>query len=207
MIEQLKSLGLSYDSDNMIVTCKEDYYKWTQYLFKILYENGLVYKKEAEVNFCPNCNTVLANEQAESGKCWRCNKPIIKKNLNQWFIKITNYADKLLKDLNILDGWPEKVKLMQKNWIGRSIGAEIIFKVDNQNLTVYTTRPDTLFSVSFIALSINHPLIKVNLKYQDFINKVQLINKNSSFEKEEFLIDQQAIHLLTGENFYILLIM
>lgn len=124
MKKQQKALGLSYDWDREVATCKEDYYKWTQWFFEQFYKKGLAYKKEAKVNWCETCHTVLANEQVIDGLCWRCDNPVEKKDLSQWFLRITEYADRLLDDLDTLDGWPQRVKLMQKNWIGRSEGTE-----------------------------------------------------------------------------------
>lgn len=127
MTRQQKELGLSYDWDRKVLTCSEDYYKHTQKLFEIFYKKGLAYKKEAKVNWCNSCHTVLANEQVEEGKCWRCKNPVVKKDLSQWFLKITAYADRLLADLDHMPGWPERVKTMQRNWIGRSTGTQFSF--------------------------------------------------------------------------------
>ncbi|OGH97252.1 MAG: leucine--tRNA ligase [Candidatus Melainabacteria bacterium GWF2_32_7] len=162
MRDQLKTLGLSYDWDREIATCKPDYYKWTQWLFLEFYKAGLAYKKEAGVNWCPGCATVLANEQVEEGLCWRCSSTVDKKKLSQWFLKITDYAEQLLQDLDKLTGWPEKVKLMQKNWIGKSYGTVLKFKVaelDNVEIPVFTTRPDTVFGVSYLVVAPEYPLI------------------------------------------------
>lgn len=141
MRQQLKALGLSYDWDREVATCHRDYYKWTQWIFIQFYKKGLAYKKKNPVNWCPSCQTVLANEQVVDGKCERCKTLVGKKDLSQWYLKITDYADRLLKDLDKLPGWPEKVKLMQKNWIGRSEGAEVTFKIDGfeKDLQIYTT--------------------------------------------------------------------
>ena len=143
------------------MTCREDYYKHTQKLFEIFYNKGLVYKKEAKVNWCDTCHTVLANEQVEDGKCWRCKNSVIKKNLAQWFLKITDYADRLLEDLNHMPGWPERVKSMQKNWIGKSTGVEFAFDVEGmeEKISVYTTRVDTVFGVTYIVLAPEHPIV------------------------------------------------
>lgn len=156
MREQLKTLGLFYDWDREVATCKEDYYKWTQWLFLELFEAGLAYKKEAAVNWCEKCATVLANEQVIDGKCWRCDEPVTKKNLSQWFLKITDYAETLLQDIEKLEGWPERVKLMQKNWIGKSVGAILEFQVaEDPSITipVYTTRPDTAFGITYLVVA------------------------------------------------------
>ena len=156
---QQKSLGLSYDWDREVATCKEDYYKWTQWLFQQFYKKGLAYKKEAKVNWCEHCHTVLANEQVIDGLCWRCDNKVEKKDLSQWFLRITDYADRLLDDLDTLDHWPSRVKLMQKNWIGRSEGTQFSFEVPeiNERVAVYTTRVDTVYGVSYIVLAPEHP--------------------------------------------------
>ncbi len=159
MEEQLKKIGATYDWDYEIKTCTPDYYKWTQWMFLQLYKRGLAYRKEAPVNWCPSCNTVLANEQAQGGVCERCGSAIVRKNLTQWFFKITEYADELLNDLDKLD-WPEKTKLMQKNWIGKSFGGEIEFKVKDKDVSfrVFTTRADTAFGVTYVVLAPESPL-------------------------------------------------
>ena len=159
--EQLKQLGLSYDWDREVATCKPDYYKWMQWIFIQFYKKGLAYKKESPVNWCPSCATVLANEQIVDGECERCKTAVTKKSLSQWYFKITDYADRLLDGLDDLEGWPNKVKIMQKNWIGRSYGAEVVFKIDgfDCNLEVFTTRPDTLFGVTYMVLAPEHPYV------------------------------------------------
>lgn len=155
MHRQLQGLGFSYDWDREVATCKEEYYKWMQWIFIQFYNKGLAYKKDNPVNWCPSCQTVLANEQVVDGCCERCHTPVTKKRLSQWYLKITDYADRLLKDLDKMPGWPEKVKLMQKNWIGRSTGAEVTFEIENfsKKLQIYTTRPDTLFGVTYMVLA------------------------------------------------------
>ena len=153
---QLKKLGLMYDWDREVATCKPDYYKWTQWLFLQLYKKGLAYKKEAAVNWCDNCATVLANEQVIDGKCWRCDSVVEKKYLSQWFLKITDYAEVLLKDIDKLEGWPDSVKTMQKNWIGKSQGAILKFKVkeiEGMEIPVYTTRPDTVYGITYLVVA------------------------------------------------------
>ncbi|WP_295163959.1 leucine--tRNA ligase [Selenomonas sp. F0473] len=162
MERQQRTMGLSYDWDREVVTCREDYYRWTQWLFSLFYKKGLAYKKEASVNWCDTCGTVLANEQVEDGKCWRCKSEVHKKNLAQWFFKITDYADELLADLDKLPGWPERVKTMQENWIGRSEGLEFRLPVPalDTEIPVYTTRPDTAFGITFLALAPEHPLVE-----------------------------------------------
>lgn len=161
MHSQLQGLGFSYDWDREVATCKEEYYKWMQWIFIQFYNKGLAYKKDNPVNWCPSCQTVLANEQVVDGCCERCHTPVTKKRLSQWYLKITDYADRLLKDLDKMPGWPEKVKLMQKNWIGRSTGAEVTFEIENfsKKLQIYTTRPDTLFGVTYMVLAPEHPFV------------------------------------------------
>ena len=162
MIAQQKAMGLAYDWSREVETCRADYYRWTQWLFELFYKRGLAYKKEASVNWCDKCGTVLANEQVVDGKCWRCDSEVHKKNLAQWFFKITDYADELLADLDKLTGWPTRVKVMQENWIGRSEGLELSFDVPalNEKISVYTTRPDTSFGITFLALAPEHPLVE-----------------------------------------------
>lgn len=161
--EQLKKLGTSYDWDREVTTCDVDYYRWTQWLFLQFHKAGLAYRKEAPVNWCPECQTVLANEQVEDGACWRHQETKVEqKKMSQWFLKITQYADELLKDLDTLKGWPERVRVMQANWIGKSEGAELRFTVEskpNIQISVYTTRPDTVFGVSYVVLAPEHPLV------------------------------------------------
>lgn len=162
MREQLKTLGLCSDWEREIATCKPDYYRWTQWLFLEFFKAGLAYKKTAPVNWCTSCATVLANEQVENGLCWRCETVVEKKNLSQWFLKITDYAEELLNDLDKLTGWPESVKLMQKNWIGKSTGTILKFKVDgaeNIEIPVFTTRPDTVFGVSYLVVAPEYALL------------------------------------------------
>ena len=161
MEEQLRNMGAMFDWDSEIKTCMPDYYKWTQWIFVQLFKHGLAYRKEAPVNWCPSCNTVLANEQVQEGRCERCGTEVIRKNLTQWFFKITDYAEELLQDLDKLD-WPEKTKLMQKNWIGKSTGGEIEFDIvgHGKSFRAFTTRADPLFGVSYVVLAPEHPLVK-----------------------------------------------
>ncbi len=155
---QLRAMGAMFDWSAEIKTCTEEYYKWTQWMFLQLYKNGLAYRKEAPVNWCPSCNTVLANEQVVEGRCERCDTPVVRKNLTQWFFKITEYAEELLSGLDTLD-WPEKTKNMQRNWIGKSTGCEIEFECDNgETFKVYTTRCDTIYGVTYVVLAPEHPL-------------------------------------------------
>ena len=162
MKRQQREMGLSYDWDREVLTCRQDYYRWTQWIFQLFYKKGLAYKKKAYVNWCDTCGTVLANEQVEDGKCWRCDSEVVKKDLSQWFLKITDYADELLKDLDRLQGWPERVRIMQENWIGRSEGLEFELEVPalGEKIAAYTTRPDTVYGITFLALAAEHPLVE-----------------------------------------------
>ena len=162
MRAQLKQLGFSYDWDREVATYAEDYYRWMQWIFIQFFKKGLAYKKENPVNWCPSCQTVLANEQVVEGRCERCSAEVTKKNLSQWYLKITDYADRLLRDLDQLTGWPEKVRTMQRNWIGKSAGAEVDFQIKGrkEKLRVFTTRADTLFGVTYMVLSPEHPYVK-----------------------------------------------
>ena len=162
MKRQQREMGLSYDWDREVLTCRQDYYRWTQWIFQLFYKKGLAYKKKAYVNWCDTCGTVLANEQVEDGKCWRCDSEVVKKDLSQWFLKITDYADELLKDLDKLQGWPERVRIMQENWIGRSEGLEFELEVPalGEKIAAYTTRPDTVYGITFLALAAEHPLVE-----------------------------------------------
>ena len=156
MKQQLKSLGLMVDWDREVTTCLPEYYKWTQYFFIQMFKKGLAYKKEAAVNWCNNCATVLANEQVIDGKCWRCDGEVEKKYLSQWFLKITDYAQELLDDIKLLEGWPDSVKTMQKNWIDRSTGAILKFKVkeiEGLEVPVFTTRPDTAYGITYLVVA------------------------------------------------------
>ena len=160
MEQQLKNMGAMFDWSAEMITCNEDYYKWTQWLFLQLYKKGLAYRKEALVNWCPSCETVLANEQVIQGECERCGSVVLRKNMTQWFLKITDYAEELLDGLDTID-WPEKTKLMQKNWIGKSTGCEIYFECETgDTITVFTTRPDTVFGVNYVVLAPEHPLVE-----------------------------------------------
>ena len=179
MRAQLQRLGFGYDWDRELATCKPEYYKWEQWLFTKLLEQGLAYKKTAGVNWCEHDKTVLANEQVIDGKCWRCDNPVERREISQWFMKITDYAEELLTGLDKLDGWPEKVRAMQRNWIGRSEGVELEFALDGDDaLSVYTTRPDTLMGVTYVAVAPEHPLaLKVatdNSELQAFIDECKI---------------------------------
>jgi leucyl-tRNA synthetase len=156
----LAQAGISFDWTREVSSCLPDYYKWTQWMFIQLFRHGLAYRKAADVNWCGSCGTVLANEQAAGGVCWRCGSEVTKKSLTQWFFKITAYADRLLTDIDTLDGWPENVKTLQRNWIGKSVGAEIDFRVENgAEFSVFTTRPDTIYGVTFMAIAPDAPLL------------------------------------------------
>lgn len=212
MRDQLKQLGFAYDWNREFATCKPDYYRWEQWFFTRLYEKGMVYKKTSAVNWCPVDETVLANEQVIDGCCWRCDTQVQRKEIPQWFIKITSYADQLLNDLDQLDGWPEQVKTMQRNWIGRSQGVQMRFDLDApvagmDNFEVYTTRPDTLMGVTYVSLAAEHPisleLAKTNTELAEFIDGC----RNSSvaeadmatMEKKGMATGINARHPITGE--------
>jgi leucyl-tRNA synthetase len=187
MKSQLKKLGLSIDWDREISTCSEEYYKHQQEFFLELYDKGLVYRKEQDVNWDPVDQTVLANEQVIDGKGWRSGAPVVKKKLNQWFFNITKFSNELLESLNGLDEWPDKVKVMQKNWIGKSFGCEVSFKIDSskdvKEIKCFTTRPDTLFGLSFLALSIDHPLSELYKNDKKFIDFKEKCLKNGTTEE------------------------
>ncbi|MGL5648403.1 MAG: leucine--tRNA ligase [Clostridium sp.] len=211
MEEQLKAMGAMFNWDNELVTCSEDYYKWTQWLFLKLYEKGLAYRKKAPVNWCPSCQTVLANEQVHDGCCERCDTEVTKKDLTQWFFKITDYADELLEKLDTLD-WPEKTVAMQKHWIGKSTGAEVTFKVKDSDLSfnVFTTRVDTLCGVDYVVLAPENPLVseitteeqksKVE-EYQEMAKKQSDIERQSiTREKTGVFSGAYAIHPINGKE-------
>ncbi|MCG8391446.1 MAG: leucine--tRNA ligase, partial [Pseudomonadales bacterium] len=206
---QLKRLGFGYDWDRELATCTPEYYRWEQWFFTQLYEKGLVYRKQSTVNWCPHDMTVLANEQVIEGCCWRCDTPVEQKDIPQWFIKITDYAEELLNDLDQLDGWPEQVKTMQRNWIGRSEGVEMAFAIDGEEpLRIYTTRPDTLMGVSYVAVAAAHPLAKkaaaANHEVADFVeeclhNKVAEADM-ATMEKKGIFTGLYATHPISGEQ-------
>lgn len=213
MREQLKELGLSYDWDREVATCHPDYYKWMQWIFIQFYKKGLAYKKENPVNWCPSCQTVLANEQVVDGKCERCKTLVGKKDLSQWYFKITDYAERLLDNLEELPGWPNKVKLMQKNWIGKSIGAEVTFEIDgfDKGLDVFTTRPDTLYGVTYMVMAPEHPYLKelvAGSEYEEpvnaYVDKVQHMSDiertSTTNEKTGQFTGRYAINPLTGKK-------
>ncbi|MGB9789114.1 MAG: leucine--tRNA ligase [Thermotoga caldifontis] len=210
--KQIKRLGISYDWDREIITCLEPYYKWTEWIFLKLYEAGLAYKKKAAVNWCPKCMTSLANEQVKDGRCERCGTPITIRHLEQWFFKITNYAERLLKDLDKLTGWPEHVKTMQRNWIGESKGAKVKFKVEglDVDIEIFTTRPDTLWGVTFMALAPESPLVEQivlpELKHdlEQFLVRVSMQDRHRrgalEAEKEGFFTGRYAVNPVNGER-------
>ena len=207
---QLKMLGLSYDWDRELATCTPEYYRWEQWFFTELYNKGLVYKKTSSVNWCPNDQTVLANEQVQDGCCWRCDTPVEQKEIPQWFIKITAYAEELLTDLDKLDGWPEMVKTMQRNWIGRSEGLTMTFHVENseQSFDIYTTRPDTLMGVTYVAVAAAHPLAKQaaenNAALADFLEECKNTKvaeaELATMEKKGMATGLYALHPLDGRR-------
>ena len=210
---ELRRLGLAYDWDREVQTCSPDYYKWMQWIFIQFYNKGLAYKKENPVNWCPSCQTVLANEQVVDGCCERCGTEVGKMNLSQWYLKITDYADRLLENLDDLPGWPNKVKVMQKNWIGRSEGAEVEFGIDGtgKSLTVYTTRADTLFGATFMVLSPEHPYVAELVKgteYEgpvtDYVEKVQHLNDiertSATREKTGVFIGHYGVNPVNGKK-------
>ncbi|MFH1824303.1 MAG: leucine--tRNA ligase [Candidatus Firestonebacteria bacterium] len=213
MKEQFKKIGICYDWNREIATCKPDYYKWTQWLFLKFFERGLAYKKKKDANWCPKCMTVLANEQVEDGKCWRCKSEVVKKELDQWFLKITEYAERLLDDLKLLKGWPEKVKIMQENWIGKSYGVKIDFKIkgDIDLISVYTTRIDTIYGVTYLVLAPEHPLVEKLIKgtnceskVKEFVNRMkmqtEIARTSDATEKEGLFIGKYAINQLNQEE-------
>ena len=213
MHDQLNSLGLSYDWDREVATCKPDYYKWMQWLFIQFYKKGLAYKKDNPVNWCPDCETVLANEQVVDGCCERCKTPVTKKHLSQWYLKITDYADRLLENLDTLPGWPDKVKTMQKNWIGRSEGAEVKFDIDgtDKTLVVYTTRPDTLYGVTYMVMAPEHPYVlelvegteyeaPVKAYIEDCKSKSEIERTSLTKEKTGEFIGKYTINPVNGKK-------
>jgi len=207
-----KALGLSYDWSRELATCYPEYYKWNQWVFLKMLKKGLAYKKEAPVNWCPKCETVLANEQVKNGLCWRCESGVVGKKIEQWFLKITKYADKLLENIDKLE-WPEKIKSMQKNWIGKSHGVDIYFKMDgtDERLPTFTTRCDTVFSVTFLAVAPEHPMVKElvagtgrekdALEFVEQMKRESMIDRmNEEKEKEGIFTGKYAINPVNGER-------
>lgn len=213
MRTQLKRLGFAIDWDREVATAKEEYYKFTQWMFLQLFKNGLAYKKKSFVNWCPSCQTVLANEQVVNGKCERCKSEVGKRDLEQWFFSITKYADRLLKDIDKLGGWPDKVKSMQTNWIGKSEGAELKFRLDgsDEELTVFTTRPDTVYGVSYMVIAPEHPIVENLISgrpeeaaCREFIKKVhgmsEIMRSSTDTEKEGVFTGRYVINPLNGKK-------
>ena len=214
MRAQLKRLGYSYDWRREVATCHPGYYRWEQAFFLRWLEKGLVYRKKAAQNWCPQCHTVLANEQVEEGRCWRCDTPVEQKELTQWFLRITAYAEELLEDLKRLDGgWPERVLSMQRNWIGKSVGAEIVFPLEGREgeVRVFSTRPDTVFGVTFMTLAPEHPLVESLIagkpneaEIRAFIDKTRnmdrLDRQSDSLEKNGVFTGAYCLHPFTGDR-------
>jgi len=211
---QQKQLGFSYDWNRMTATCLPDYYRWNQWIFLQFFKNGLAYKKKAPINWCNSCGTVLANEQVIDGCCWRCDNPVTEKELDQWFFNIRKYADELLESLKDLTEWPEPVKIMQKNWIGRSEGTEIVFPLadSDKDIHAFTTRPDTLFGVTYMVMAPEHPMIPELIadvpeksEIEAFIanarKKSRIDRMADTLDKEGMFIGRYIEHPLTGEKF------
>jgi leucyl-tRNA synthetase len=210
MRTQLKRMGLSYDWDRELATCDKDYYRWEQLIFLKMLENGLAYKKSAAVNWCDECATVLANEQVEDECCWRCDNKVVQKELDQWFFKITDYAEELLDWTDRMPGWPESVLTMQRNWIGRSTGCEIDFSVDGSDdkIRVFTTRPDTLFGATFMSLAPEHPMVEKlttpdqQAEVDAFVKKVQSVDQaqrtSDDYEKEGVFTGSYCVNPVNG---------
>ena len=211
MRSQLKRLGFSYDWDREFATCSKEYYRWEQWLFLKMYENGMAYRKESHVNWCESCQTVLANEQVEAGLCWRCGQQVRQKKLWQWFFRITDFAEDLLVYCDKLPGWPEKVITMQRNWIGKSVGAEIRFPIENRDevIPVFTTRQDTVFGATFMSLAPEHPLVAELSKgtpqeaeVKAFVERISLQDRTAksieNYEKEGVFVGAYCINPLSG---------
>lgn len=213
MRKQMQALGLSFDWEREVTTCHPDYYRWNQWLFIQMFERGLAYRKEATVNWCPDCATVLANEQVVEGLCWRCDSAVSQKALKQWFFRITDYAEELLSGCDQLTGWPLRVRVMQKNWIGKSEGVEVDFKLEDsaETLKIFTTRPDTLYGVTYMSIAAEHPLLKKIIAgrkeaaaVEAFVQKRSAqdltVQTTLNQEKEGVFTGAHAIHPLTGER-------
>jgi leucyl-tRNA synthetase len=210
MRKQLKRIGLSYDWDREISTCEPFYYKWEQLFFLWMYEKGLAYKKTSLVNWCPDCQTVLANEQVESGLCWRCSSEVIQRELDQWFFRISAYVEELLDGCDKLSGWPERVLTMQRNWIGKSYGCEVSFPMadGNGDIKVFTTRQDTLFGATFMLVAAEHPLTMELMKGKEreeevraWVEKIKkqdkVLRTSDYYEKEGIFLDSYCLNPLT----------
>ena len=218
MKTQLKGMGLSYDWDREIATCDPEYYRWNQWIFLQFFKKGLAYKKSSFVNWCPSCETVLANEQVIDGACWRCDSAVVQKELEQWYFRITDYAEELLRDLEKLHGWPDKVLTMQRNWIGKSVGAEINFPLVGHEgaLKIFTTRPDTIFGATFVSLAVEHPFApklcqgtaqakEVEAFIERFKNVSEAKRGAEEGEKEGVFTGAYCLNPFTGENIAIYL--
>ncbi len=212
MKSQLQRMGFSYDWDRELATCDPEYYRWEQLFFIKMYQKGLVYRKLTSVNWCESCQTVLANEQVIDGQCWRCDNQVLPQDMHGWFFRITDYADELLSECENLTGWPEKVLTMQRNWIGKSIGAEINFPVEGTDhvLTIFTTRPDTIFGATFMSIAPEHPLVELSKHtgqtelVEDFVARTKIARKKQKpgeeLEKEGVFIGQYCINPFTGNR-------
>src|SRR5580698_9182665 len=214
MQRQIRLMGTGYDWSCEFATCFPDYYRWNQWLFLRLYERGLAYKREAPVNWCPQDQTVLANEQVQDGRCWRCGHLVERRNLSQWFLRITAYADRLLEDLDKLPGWPDRTRTMQRNWIGRSEGATFAFAVDrlDDGIEVFTTRLDTLYGVTFLAVAAEHPIVSALqgivspersaqiAAFAESLKSKSELERTSLMEKRGVFTGAYAIHPLSRER-------
>jgi len=213
MHEGFEKMGFSYDWDREIATCDKDYYKWNQWIFLKMMEKGLAYKKASSVNWCPSCETTLANEEVVNGGCWRCKTEVVQKDLEQWYLKITHYSEKLLEDLDTLKDWPARVIAMQKNWIGKSLGVEIFFKIEKtgETLPVFTTRQDTIFGATYVVLAPEHPAVaklvkgtSEEKKVSDFVKKMSLVSKADrvaeGLKKEGIFTGLYAVNPVNNER-------
>ena len=209
---QLKRLGYSFDWTRELATCHPDYYRWEQLFFIKFMEKGLIYRKQSPVNWCPSCHTVLANEQVEDGLCWRCDSVVQTRDLEQWYLRITDYADELLEWLDKLPGWPERVLTMQRNWIGKSYGSQLTFQIEGgESVDVFTTRPDTLYGATFMSLAAEHPLVEKLIEGKEqaddvraFVDKVRNMERMEreadTLEKEGVFTGAYCINPLSGER-------
>ena len=213
MKSELKRMGFSYDWDRELATCEPEYYKWEQLFFLWMYEKGLAYQKESTVNWCPTCQTVLANEQVESGCCWRCGSEVEERYLKQWFFRITDYVDELLDYCDRLPGWPERVLSMQKNWIGKSYGSELSFPMaeGNGDIRIFTTRQDTICGATFMLIAAEHPLVQELVRgkecekeVQTFVEKIKKQDKkmrtSDYYEKEGVFLESYCLNPITGRR-------
>ncbi|MBI4697517.1 MAG: leucine--tRNA ligase, partial [Nitrospirae bacterium] len=198
---QIGKLGLSYDWRREVTTCDPGYYRWNQWFFLKMFQRGLAYKKASTVNWCPSCQTVLANEQVIDEKCWRCDSIVVMKELEQWFFKITSYADELLHDCDSLGGWPERVVVMQRNWIGRSEGVEVDFKLldSDKSIKIFTTRQDTLYGATFVSIAKKHPLVGELVKDENIRKQIEALPDDPE-NKEGVFTGIYAVNPLTGDK-------